>query len=386
MSSSLKSIVIAESVLTSHDIREILRAASQKYKIDIVVSGSRYSQWKQVLFNQKFKEGIVNLLCDADDDDESCVTADDASNFDVFLSSVKYSACNRGQRSEEYIASNIENVALDMANNFIGSVVCFDKAVILITSIDVFFHLSEVDDCAYTNKWLDLSVFAKLHIKSEKGNIFSELSIIVDGCVELLAVGGLVAVGGGSAEPFLGSSIKPLNRAKVVDSDLITKKDLCPRAIASGKIGKTVETETHDAGFYPVNPLRVEDHSFITSAPLNMQSNLLRVLAMKQVSPTLLNSMLRTVVDSSMLKKNCKLSVFTGTSFLDLYEAMDTNGKWKAVIGIAKDLEVGNVAFDDSKSNIIANKKLVLELVNRGYLGDLARQNDKICAYFMNKI
>ncbi|KAL7324334.1 hypothetical protein PS15p_209544 [Mucor circinelloides] len=144
--------------------------------------------------------------------------------------------------------------------------------------------------------------------------------------------------------------------------------------------------ETHDAGFYPVNPLRVEDHSFITSAPLNMQSNLLRVLAMKQVSRTQLDSMLRTVVDSSMLKKNCKLSVFTGTCFLDLYEAMNINGKWKTVIGIAKDLEMGNVAFNDSKSNIIANKKLVLELVNRGYLGDLSRQNDKICAYFMNKI
>lgn len=144
--------------------------------------------------------------------------------------------------------------------------------------------------------------------------------------------------------------------------------------------------ETHDAEFYPVNPLRVEDHSFITSPQLNMQSTLLRVLAMKQVSRTQLNTMFRTVVESSMLKKNCKLSVFTGTSFQDLYEAMNINGKWKTLIGIAKDLEMGNVAFKDNKSNIIANKKLVLELVNRGYLGDLSRQNDKICAYFMNKI
>lgn len=144
--------------------------------------------------------------------------------------------------------------------------------------------------------------------------------------------------------------------------------------------------ETHDAGFYPMNPLRVEGHPFITSPPLNIQASLLRVLAMKQVSRTQLNTMFRTVVESSMLKKNCKLSVFAGTSFQDLYETMNTNGKWKTVIGIAKDLEMGNVAFDDNKSNIIANKKLVLELVNRGYLGDLSRQNDKICAYFMNKI
>lgn len=144
--------------------------------------------------------------------------------------------------------------------------------------------------------------------------------------------------------------------------------------------------KTHDAGFYPMNPLRVEGHPFITSPPLNIQASLLRVLAMKQVSRTQLNTMFRTVVESSMLKKNCKLSVFTGTSFQDLYEAMNINGKWKTLIGIAKDLEMGNVAFKDNKSNIIANKKLVLELVNRGYLGDLSRQNDKICAYFMNKI
>ncbi|CAO3607099.1 unnamed protein product [Mucor fragilis] len=85
---------------------------------------------------------------------------------------------------------------------------------------------------------------------------------------------------------------------------------------------------------------------------MSIQSALLRFYALKQVDHNLLASMLNSIAGSSMIRDECKLSSFTGTLFLDLFNAMAISGKWKTVIRIAKNLEAGSVVFDDEKDNI----------------------------------
>lgn len=96
--------------------------------------------------------------------------------------------------------------------------------------------------------------------------------------------------------------------------------------------------------------------------------------------------MFDAIVNSDMLNKELKVPNFAGTSFLDLYNAMTINGKWKAIIGITKDLESGAVGFNNNKQNTLKNKKTVLQLVNGGFLNSLARLNGKNCDIFKSKI
>ena len=147
------------------------------------------------------------MLCCTTSDDDVSRTAPIAteSTFEDHVKSIKYNSCKYQGYSEAYIKSNCEDVAVQLGNHFVGSIVCFDKIKILITSLDAFFHIDSVDDCAYINKWLNPNAFAKLHMKTEKGNNFFELSIVVDGRVELLAVGGLAVINGKSVEQFLAS-------------------------------------------------------------------------------------------------------------------------------------------------------------------------------------
>ncbi|GAN10213.1 hypothetical protein MAM1_0330c09751 [Mucor ambiguus] len=195
-----------------------------------------------------------------------------------------------------------------------------------------------------TNTWLNKSALAKLHTKTEKGNNFFELSNIVDGCIELLAVGGLVIISGKSVEPFLGSSVKPLNRAKVIDGDVITEKVLISKqhqVVGSERLLRHYYKRdslkpwsfhmksTYDVGFFPHKPFAY---------------NHLLVL------------MLNTITKSSMLNRELKVPNFFGSSFLELYNAMAITGKWKMVINIAKDIETGAISFNDIKKNAVKNK------------------------------
>ncbi|KAL9553411.1 hypothetical protein MBANPS3_003296 [Mucor bainieri] len=377
-----------------------IRAASQRGgSIEIIVPAPIYAKWASVLDNQKFKQDKVTVSCELDD--ENPVSSNSLCSDTDFLASINYSKCSHIQQSVEYISNNADSVASSTGSYFVGAVICFEKVKILVTSLDVFFHIEYVDDCAYSNQWLNESVFAKLHMKSEKGNNFFELSIIVDGCIELLAVGGLVLINGGSVEPFLGSSVKPVNRAKVIDGDVQTSNifvNANKEVVATERYLRQYykadasrrwsfhQKSSYDAGFYPIHPLHVDQYISISPLPLILQSNLLLMYATKQVNHDLLSSLLRAVVGSSMLRKECKLVRFTGSSFNDLYNTMTINGKWKIVIGIAKDLEAGSVNFQDDKSNVSKNKKTVLQIVNGGYLSSLSKFNDKNCAVFKMNI
>ncbi|KAF1800375.1 hypothetical protein V8B55DRAFT_1340734 [Mucor lusitanicus] len=348
----LRDIVITGSITATSQIEKILRAASQRdrmHSISIAVTPRDYNRWSQVLDKQKFKAGVINLTCDIIDDDEDASTTTTAANntaelnLEEYMASVKYKKCAYSGRSQELTAQNSHAVALELGSYFVGSIVCFDQIKILIASLDIFFHIENIDDCAYTNQWLDETVFSKLHMKSERGNNFFELSLIVDGCIELLVVGGLAVINGGSAEPFLGSSVKPLNRAKVLDGDLIARKIFVPTNPKA-----TIQTERllrqyykrdsckpwsfhleelYSIGFHPIHPLHAGDHPSISSLPLTIQSDLLRLYALRRIDRSLLALMFNAIRESSMIEKECKLLNFTGTSFFELYNAMTISGK-----------------------------------------------------------
>lgn len=397
----LKTVVITTSITATLQIEKILRAASQREgSIEIIVPAPIYAKWTSVLNNQKLKQDTVAILCELDNEEPS--SSNSLYNGTDFLASVNYSNCSHIQQSAEYISSNVDSTANNVGNYFVGAVICFEKVKVLITSLDVFFHIENVDDCAYAIQWFNESVFAKLHMKSEKGNNFFELSIIVDGCIELLAVAGLCSINGGSVEPFLGSSVKPLNRAKVLDGDITTTKILVPT-----REKETMQSErllrqyykrdscklwsyhlkgTYDVGFYPVHPLHAEQHPSSMKIQLILQSRLLNMYATRKVSQEVLANSLQAIVNSDMLIMQLKLHAFHGNSFRQLFEAMTVGGKWSDIIRIAAELESGVVRFGDDKKCITKNKKSVLQLVNSGYLSTLSRMNDKNCAVFKNKI
>lgn len=392
--SNLKTINVAEAVVFKSDIREILKAAaSRKSQFEITVPASNYGQWTEQLDMQKCREGAVRVLCGTFDDDDLRTAAVAAEpTFADYVKSINYDSCRHQEYTEAYIKSNCEDVAVQLGNYFVGCIVCFDKVKILITSFDLFFHVSGIDDCAYKNKWLSTHTFARLHMKTEKGNSFFELSVVVDGCVELLAVGGIAVINGGSVVPFLA----PSNRAKVLNGDITTEKILVCRGSTVAPSNRLLRRyykqdsckqwsfhlkNTYDAEFLPINPLHVGDHPSVAALLLSVQSSLLRFYAEKQLDSISLATMFNSIVSSKMLIKKLKVPNFAGTSFLDLYNAMTITGKWKTIIGIAKDLESGAVSFDESKQNTLKNKKSVLQLVNGGFLSSLARLNDKTAKF-----
>ncbi|OAD01530.1 hypothetical protein MUCCIDRAFT_83270 [Mucor lusitanicus CBS 277.49] len=186
------------------------------------------------------------------------------------------------------------------------------------------------------------------------GNSFVELSIIVDKCVELLAVGGLVLMNGGPVEPFLGSSIKPINKARIIDGDVMTKNILVRENADVTRTARLLRqcykrdsfkqcsfhlNPAYDVGFYPVNPLQVNRHPSVSSVALTFQSALLRMYCKKAIDQNLLANLFRTVCGSTIMKTRFKVDSFDGNSFEQLYDAMTIAGKWKTIVGIVRDLE-----------------------------------------------
>lgn len=121
-------------------------------------------------------------------------------------------------------SSNAKEVVETIGELSIGCIICFEEVKFLISSFDAFVHIPDVDDCSFSNKWSNKRPFAKLHHKFEKGRNFFEVSLIFHGCIELLAVGGIVVVEGESVDAFLGSSIKPLKNNNQIDGDRLTEK------------------------------------------------------------------------------------------------------------------------------------------------------------------
>lgn len=85
-------------------------------------------------------------------------------------------------------------------------------------------HIQNADGCSFVNKQINKETFAKLHHKFEKGESFFQISVIIHICVEMIAVGDLVALKGNSVDTFLSSSVKPLKSSLVVDGDRLSSR------------------------------------------------------------------------------------------------------------------------------------------------------------------
>lgn len=77
------------------------------------------------------------------------------------------------------------------------------------------------------------------------------------------------------------------------------------------------------------------------------------------------------------MKRSLKLEESKGTTFSALYDTISQEGKWKEMVKIVKMLESGEIVLGSSRKEIIANKKMVLSIGNRGYLKALSNLNGK---------
>lgn len=85
----------------------------------------------------------------------------------------------------------------------------------------------------------------------------------------------------------------------------------------------------------------------------------------------------RIKMDEEFILKKLGITTFSGDSFSSLYDAISNGGKWKDMLHIVKKLEEGEITFGTSRKETIANKKIVLEVLKRGFLKALSVINDK---------
>ncbi|OAD04526.1 hypothetical protein MUCCIDRAFT_108349 [Mucor lusitanicus CBS 277.49] len=285
------------------------------------------------------------------------------------IPSYRGSRHHQAYRVEPVLATTLEaNIDAEMSkigNALVNSIICFDNLRFLVTSIDGFAHIKGADNCSNQSTWISKEVFAVIHQKSEKGNTFYELSIIVHGCIEFLAVGGLIIMQNQPVNAFLGSSIKPLRNANVIDgekrtTDVTTKS----KRTALG------------SGFVPINPLDVSSHSLTDSTAVHCQSTILKMYAQRHIDQMLIKDLLRRLKQSpSFLRKKLGVEEDFFATFADLHKEITTNDKWNFIVGMLKDLETGRVSFTDNSATAVQNRASVLQLGNRGFSSALSKLN-----------
>ncbi|KAL9540638.1 hypothetical protein MBANPS3_009573 [Mucor bainieri] len=214
------------------------------------------------------------------------------------------------------------------------------------------------------------------------------------GCIELLAVGGLVALNGKPVDAFLGSSIKPSKKEAIVDGDRITSKIFTKSqqqaAITTERLLRQYYkvnacnlwsfhlAETFHQGFRLINPLNVESHPSVSLTAPRLQSFIISCFARRQMLQDNLQALLTYLKgDREFLKKMMKVEQFDGCSFQALYKAMSQDGKWKDTMKILKMLEAGEISMGNSKKEIVNNKKMALSVGQRGFFKMLSDINDK---------
>ena len=63
ISNRLKTLVVTEGALTASQMKSIMKAASQRNNLEIIVPASSYANWTSILNNQKFKLGQATISC-----------------------------------------------------------------------------------------------------------------------------------------------------------------------------------------------------------------------------------------------------------------------------------------------------------------------------------
>lgn len=243
--------------------------------------------------NQKIRVGAVTVL--AEDIDAENTSQCPAGAIDNLMSIDGYVRYTAVPLTESDIVENLEDTIAKIGNLSSCAIVCFDEVTFIITSVDAFVRIESMNNCLMDNQWLNKRVFAKLHNKS----------IIVHGCIEYLANGGLTLIKGESIDAFLGSSVKPLKKMFVVDGDRLTseiyirshhqdivhserlsrqyyKKD-------SSKLWSFHSRSTYDAGFFPIRPLDSQNHASVTSTHIILQSFITVSVALLEDTSVILN-------------------------------------------------------------------------------------------------
>ncbi|KAG2190896.1 hypothetical protein INT47_003578 [Mucor saturninus] len=394
---NLQTFVVRDKLMSGFIIGNLLKAAANSHNsIGFIVPASASDIWKSILDKQKFRAGAISVRCEFDDEANEFNTASSISDntIDDLIASEGYQSCSIEPLPESFIVKNLGNTVASIGHSFAGCIICFEEVKFLITSFDAFVHIQNADDCSFDNKWINKKTFAKLHHKFEKGKNFFEVSVILHGCVELLAVGGLVALKGKPVDAFLGSSVKPLKNSSVVDGDRLSSKIFINKhgqqVIRSERLLRQYYKEgccnlwsfhlqaTHDMGFFPINPLNADNHPSVNSIALSLQSFIINSFARRQVDRSDLEALLLRVGDSAdFMKRSLKLDEFNGATFGAIYDAITEEGKWKEMVKIVKMLEAGEISLGSSKEEIVANKRMVLSVGNRGYLKALSDLNDK---------
>ncbi|CAO3657394.1 unnamed protein product [Mucor hiemalis] len=374
---NLQTFVVRDKLMSGFIIGNLLKAAANSHNsIVFIVPASASNIWKSTLDKQKFRVGAISVRCEFDDEANEFNTASLISDntIDDLIASEGYQSCSIEPLPEIFIVKSWKHR-------------CQHRP------FDAFVHIQNADDCSFDNKWIN-KTFAKLHHKFEKGKNFFEVSVILHGCVELLAVGGLVALKGKPVDAFLGSSVKPLKNSSVVDGDLLSSKIFIykhdQQVIRSERLLRQYYKEdscnlwsfhlqaTHDMGFFPINPLNAGNHPSVNSIALSLQSFIINSFARRQVDCSDLEALLLRVGDSAdFMKRSLKLDEFNGATFGAIYDAIKEEGKWKEMLKIVKMLEAGEISLGSSKEEIVANKRMVLSVVNRGYFKVLSDLNDK---------
>lgn len=389
---NLQTIIVENQLVTVLAIENLLRAAAESNKhITVMVPTTTAAIWKREYKKLQLRADAVTILSEYDDNEEED-SVDEQDLVNDFLSAKNYHKCKIEPLSESFIAENIEEIVTDLGNTFIRCILLFENVKFLITSFDVFSHLKNIDDCGYDKKWLNKKVFARIHNKNGLNNDYYEVSVIIHGCIELLAIGGIVAFNGEQVETFLGSSVKVLRTKHIIDGDCLAKEvyvESHNREIVrsnrllrqyykqdSCKLWSFHLKATFDTGFFPLNPIDIESHPSVNLMSLVVRSFILKCFAQRKVDHDELNDLLRRVKNSKVfMKKALYLDDFKGSSFSSLFDCIQEEGKWKGLIKLLKMFEAGRISLGGSREDIVTNKQFVMD-VNSGFLSALSKKND----------
>lgn len=136
-----------------------------------------------------------------------------------------------------------------------------------------------------------------------------------------------------------------------------------------------------DLGFFPVNPLRVEDHPLGSSdcASLICQSAVFRVSALRSKEDIDMEKLVDIIKTTKFMKNNVDRREDVHT-FGSMDEASEEPGMWKLIVESLAAIEKAEAAiiFKEDKATVVKNKKLLLALGDTSFFSYVSRKNEQI--------
>ncbi|KAL9553728.1 hypothetical protein MBANPS3_003153 [Mucor bainieri] len=239
---------------------------------------------------------------------------------------------------------------------------------------------------------------ARIREKANFGVSSYEVLIFIGSFDELLTVGGVLFNKQGIANCFLGSSVKGLipimSHASQTSTTKIwttigpyeatTSERLLRQyyKLHASKAWSFHMKSVNDFGFFPVNPLRVKNHPLASSndAPIVCQSAIFRVFASRNFQEDIdMKNLLEVFKTTTFVKKNYADKAKDVSTFFAMDEIVQESGKWKLVVQALAAIEKAEPEmFKDDKATRVKNKKLLLALVDEGFLSSISKKNERV--------